>query len=114
MLAYIIRRIFYAIPILIGVNLITFILFFMVNSPDDMARMQLGQKYVTPTEIQIWKQQHGYDKPLFYNRSDAGLKKLTNTLFFTKSLALFTFNFGKSDQGRAISRDISERMWPSL
>jgi hypothetical protein len=45
--AYIIRRLLYAIPILIGVNLITFVLFFVVNSPDDMARMQLGDKRVT-------------------------------------------------------------------
>ena len=44
MFAYIIKRILYAIPILIGVNLITFMLFFMVNSPDDMARAQLGCK----------------------------------------------------------------------
>ncbi|MBI0421001.1 MAG: ABC transporter permease, partial [Nitrosospira sp.] len=37
MLNYIIRRMLYAIPILIGVNLITFTLFFVVNTPDDMA-----------------------------------------------------------------------------
>ena len=42
MIAYLVRRLLYAIPILIGVNLITFVLFFVVNSPDDMARMQLG------------------------------------------------------------------------
>ena len=42
MSAYIIRRMLYAIPILIGINLITFVLFFVVNSPDDMALMQLG------------------------------------------------------------------------
>jgi len=46
MYAYIIRRVLYAIPILIGVNILTFALFFMVNSPDDMARMQLGMKHV--------------------------------------------------------------------
>jgi len=114
MLAYIIRRIINAIPILIGVNVITFGLFFMVNTPDDMARMHLGQKHVTQIAIERWKQQHGYDKPLFYNKTDAGVKKFTNTLFFTKSLELFTFNFGKSDQGRDISHDIGQRMWPSL
>ena len=47
MFAYIVRRILYAIPVLIGVNIITFTLFFMVNSPDDMARAHLGQKHVT-------------------------------------------------------------------
>ena len=44
MFAYIVRRMLYAIPILVGVNLITFALFFVVNTPDDMARMQLGAK----------------------------------------------------------------------
>ena len=48
MLAYIVRRLLYALPILIGVNLVTFALFFVVNTPDDMARMQLGVKRVTP------------------------------------------------------------------
>ena len=33
MFAYIVRRVLYALPILIGVNLITFTLFFVVNSP---------------------------------------------------------------------------------
>ncbi|HPB74981.1 MAG TPA: ABC transporter permease, partial [Chromatiaceae bacterium] len=51
MTAYILRRVLYALPILIGVNLITFVLFFVVNSPDDMARMQLGTKRVTPEAI---------------------------------------------------------------
>jgi len=114
MLAYIIRRIINAIPILIGVNVITFALFFMVNTPDDMARMHLGQKHVTQTAINRWKQQHGYDKPLFFNKADTGVQKFTDTLFFTKSFELFTFNFGKSDQGRDISHDIGQRMWPSL
>ena len=48
MIAYVIRRILYAIPILLGVNVITFVLFFVVNSPDDMARLHLGTKHVTP------------------------------------------------------------------
>ena len=55
MLAYIIRRLLYAIPILIGVNLLTFYLFFVVNSPDDMARMHLGMKRVTPEAIEKWR-----------------------------------------------------------
>ena len=59
MLAYILRRTLYAVPILIGVNLLTFWLFFIVNSPEDMARMQLGQKRVTPEAIEKWKQERG-------------------------------------------------------
>ena len=67
MTAYLVRRLLYAIPILIGVNLITFVLFFVVNSPDDMARMQLGAKRVTAEAIATWKQSHGYDLPLVFN-----------------------------------------------
>ena len=114
MLPYLLRRIFYAIPILIGVNLITFALFFVVNSPTDMARMHLGSKHVTEQAVARWKEQHGYDLPLFYNPSVNGFDKLTQTLFYQKSLLLFKFDFGQSIQGRNVGRDISERMWPSL
>lgn len=114
MFAYIIRRIFYAIPILIGVNLITFMLFFMVNSPDDIARFQIGQKYATPATIEQWKRNNGYDKPLFYNSEASGLRRVTDTLFYKKSLRLFTFDFGSSQRGRDIGSDIKQRMWPSI
>jgi peptide/nickel transport system permease protein len=114
MTAYIIRRLLYAIPILIGVNLITFLLFFVVNSPDDMARMHLGMKRVTPEAIETWKRERGYDRPLFLNRDANGAETLTDTIFFDKSVRLFAFDFGSSDAGRDIGYDISQRMWPSL
>ncbi len=114
MINYIIRRILYAIPILIGVNIITFVLFFVVNTPDDIARMQLGQKHVTPAAIEKWKNERGYDKPVVWNTNAAGLGKITDTIFFSKSLRLFVFDFGQSDSGRDIGYDISQRMWPSL
>jgi len=111
---YLLRRILYAIPILFAINIITFALFFMVNSPDDMARMQLGQKNVKPASIMQWKREHGYNLPLFYNSEKAGFKQITQTLFYQKSLKLFVFDFGVSDGGRDIAFDISHRMWPSL
>jgi peptide/nickel transport system permease protein len=114
MIAYLIRRILYAIPILIGVNLLTFALFFVVNTPDDMARMQLGIKRVTPDAIAKWKEQHGYDKPLLYNAKAEGSGRLTNTIFFEKSASMFVFDFGYSDDGRNITREIQTRMMPSL
>jgi peptide/nickel transport system permease protein len=114
MMAYIVRRALYAIPILIGVNLLTFLLFFVVNSPDDMARMHLGAKRVTDQAMQQWKAERGYDKPLLYNAEAPGLESLTDTIFFDKSLRLFVFQFGQSDSGRNIGHDISQRMWPSL
>ncbi len=114
MAAYLIRRLLYAIPVLIGVNLFTFALFFYVNTPDDMAQMQLGEKRVTPEAIVKWKAERGYDKPMFVNSQAQGVKKLTDTVFFQKSVSLFYFEFGASDDGRDIGLEIGQRMWPSL
>jgi peptide/nickel transport system permease protein len=114
MLNYFIRRLLYAVPILLGVNLLTFALFFMVNTPDDMARIHLGAKRVTAEAIATWKAEHGYDKPLFVNSQAAGLGQVTDTLFVEKSLRLFAFDFGMADDGRDIAREIKTRMWPSL
>src|SRR5712692_4033932 len=114
MISYIIRRAFYAVPILIGVNLITFLLFFVVNTPDDMARMQLGVRRVTPEAIEKWKAEHGYDKPMLYNGRAEGLQRLTDTIFYEKSVRLFAFDFGNADDGRSIRNAILTRMWPSL
>ncbi|MBI5329562.1 MAG: ABC transporter permease [Betaproteobacteria bacterium] len=114
MLNYLLRRVLYAIPILLGVNLLTFALFFMVNTPDDMARIHLGVKRVTPEAIARWKSEHGYDKPLFLNEKVEGAARVTDTLFVDKSLKLFVFDFGASDDGRDIAREIKTRMGPSL
>ncbi len=114
MLAYIVRRLLYAIPILIGVNLITFALFFVVNTPDDMARMQLGVKRVTPEAIQKWKVERGYDKPLLINEAAAGTAVFTDTVFFQKSARMFVGDFGRAEDGRDIAREIAGRMGPSL
>ncbi len=114
MLAYIVRRVLYAIPILVGVNLITFMLFFVVNTPDDMARMQLGAKRITPDAIEKWKAERGYDKPLLYNSAKPGVQKLTETIFYEKSVRLFAFDFGAAEDKRDIAHEIRLRMWPSL
>jgi len=114
MFAYIVRRVLYAIPILIGVNLITFALFFVVNTPDDMARMQLGAKRVTPEAIDKWKAERGYDLPLLWNAAAQGAGKATRTIFFQKSVRLFVFDFGYSEDKRDIGSEIRARMWPSL
>lgn len=114
MLAYLLRRLLYAIPILIGVNLLTFLLFFTVNTPDDIARARLGQKHIAQEAVTQWKEQHGYAKPLLYNTNATGTAKLTDTIFFNKTVRLLAFQFGASDAGRDIGVDLWERMWPSL
>ena len=110
MLAYVVRRVLYAVPILIGVNLVTFLLFFVVNTPDDMARMQLGAKRVTPEAIEKWKTERGYNKPLLYNHSARGLGKLSDTIFYEKSVRLFAFDFGAAEDQRNIANEIRTRM----
>ncbi|HEY5637764.1 MAG TPA: ABC transporter permease [Burkholderiales bacterium] len=114
MLAYILRRLLYAIPILVGVNLITFALFFVVNTPDDMARMQLGAKRVTPEAIEKWKAERGYDRPLVWNAAAPGMEKATRTVFWDKSVRLFAFEFGAAEDNRDIGHEIRSRMGPSL
>lgn len=111
---YVIRRILQAIPILIGVNIVTFALFFFVNSPDAIARIHLGGKYITPEATEDWKKIHGYHLPLFYNAKATGLNVIKETIFFQKSVKLFVFEFGVSDTGRDIIQAIKERYKPSL
>jgi len=114
MIKYILKRLVYIIPILIGVNLLTFALFFVVNSPDEIARLHLGNKRVTQEQIYAWNEERGYNNPLFYNNSEKGLDTIQKTIFYEKSLKLFLFDFGVSDSGRDIKYDIQQRMWPSL
>ncbi|MEE9543889.1 MAG: ABC transporter permease [Thermodesulfobacteriota bacterium] len=115
MLTYIIRRLLYAIPILIGVNVLTALLFFYVNTPDDMARMILGEKNLTVEAVENWKAERGYDLPLFLNTKEKGLSTITQTVFVQKSAPLLWFDFGKSDRNNIdIGSQIATRMWPSL
>ncbi|PHS72157.1 MAG: peptide ABC transporter permease [Cycloclasticus sp.] len=114
MINYIIKRLLYVLPVLVGVNILTFVLFFVVNTPDDMARMQLGDKHVSQAAVDNWKLQRGYNLPLLWNEQETGFAKAKKTIFFEKSVGLFFFDLGISDNGRDIVADISQRMWPSL
>lgn len=115
MFAYIARRIAYAIPILLGVNVIIFGLFFFVNTPDDMARQILGDKRITQQQIDDWKRQHNYHLPYFYNSAEAFPLSITQTMFWQKSIRLFVFDFGKSDmEGASISSELRNRIPFSL
>lgn len=112
--AYILRRLAYSVLILAGVNLLTFTLFFAINSPDNIARLNIGGKRVTAEAIQKWKVERGYDKPLWWNSAAAGFDKVRQTIFYDRSLRLFTLNFGASDSGRDIAHEIGNRIGPSL
>ena len=114
MINYIIRRLGYAVLILIGVNLFTFVLFFTVNTPDDMARMNIGGKRVTQDAIEKWKVERGYNKPLLWNAQKPGVEKITDTIFYERSVQLFAFRFGASDSGRDIGHELRQRLGPSI
>jgi peptide/nickel transport system permease protein len=116
MLGYILRRLGYGFIILIGVNLITFALFFTVNTPDDMARLNIGGKRVTQDQIDKWKAERGYDKPMLFNDQASGAAKLTDTVFWDRSVSLFLLDFGRADNasGGDIGYQIRQRMGVSL
>lgn len=114
MARYIWRRLGYGVLVLLGVNLLTFVLFFAVNTPDDMARLAIGGQRISPEAIEQWKAQHGYNKPLFINTAQSGLAVVQDTIFYERSVPLLRWDFGFSDSGHDISQEIKNRMGPSL
>ncbi|WP_043815484.1 ABC transporter permease [Rubrivivax gelatinosus] len=114
--AYIVRRLGYGLLILIGVNLLTFFLFFTVNTPDDMARLNIGGKRVTQEQIEKWKSERGYDKPLYWNAQAEGAEQVTKTVLWERSISLMKGDFGRSDSARSvdIGHEIASRMGVSL
>jgi peptide/nickel transport system permease protein len=116
MSTYLIRRLLYGLLVLLGVNLATFFLFFTINTPDDMARLNLGGKRINQEAIEKWKSERGYDKPLYLNEAKQGTEQLTETIFWERSVSLFTLNFGRADSESAgdIGHEVASRMWVSL
>lgn len=114
MLSYVIRRAIYALLVLAGVNLLTFILFFSINTPEDMARMQLGGRRVSHEAVERWKAERGFDRPYYFNAHEKGAAKLTNTVFFESSVRLLRFDFGKTNEGRDIAHELVERLAPTV
>jgi peptide/nickel transport system permease protein len=116
MLSYLSRRFVYAVLVLLGVNLATFILFFTINTPDDMARLNLGGKRVNQVAIEKWKAERGYDKPLYINPEREGTARVTDTIFWERSVSLFALQFGRPDSESAgdIGTEVASRMWVSL
>lgn len=85
MIRYLARRLLYTIPTLIGVSLLTFFLFFVVFSPETLARRNLSAKNPSSQQIATWVHEHGYDKP-------------KAELFKEHMVSLLTFDFGRSDK----------------
>ena len=116
MISYLLRRLMYGALILLGVNLLTFFLFFTVNTPDDMARMSIGGKHITQDLIDRWKAERGYDKPLYVNDAKQGSERVTDTIFWDRSVSLFELRFGRADadSGGDIGQEVGRRMGVSV
>jgi peptide/nickel transport system permease protein len=91
--AYVLRRLLYGIPILLGITIVTFLLFHVVGG--DPARMLAG-KMATPERLAEIRHELGTDRPL----AAQYLQFLGET---------FTFEFGRSWQEK---RPVSERSSP--
>ncbi len=120
MIAYIFRRLLYAIPTVFGVMLITFILFFVWGSRETMAKAQLGQR-ARPTEVRNWLHEHGYDKPLIINAAWADStyhhaeQPWWDSIFIQQIKNFTVFELGESDFNREpIGEKIRSGMIPSL
>lgn len=116
MARYLLGRVLYGVLVLLGVNLATFLLFFAVNTPDDMARLNIGGKRVNQQVIDQWKAERGYDKPLVFDPSQHGAARFTATIFWQRSVSLFALDFGRSDadSGGEIAHEVASRMAVSL
>jgi peptide/nickel transport system permease protein len=88
--AYVLRRLGYGGGVVLGVLFLLFLLFFAVTDPDDIARKALGEK-VPPAVIEQWKQNHGYDRPLW------PWQDFEENLLFEHYRRMLTFDFGLSD-----------------
>jgi len=79
MLSYIVRRCIYAIPVLLGVMLITFLLFNVLQKPETAAAINLGPK-ATKIAREQWVKARGLDQPLTV-QFGRHLKKLATLQF---------------------------------
>lgn len=116
MINAVLRRAAYALLVLVGVNLMTFLLFFTLNTPDDMARLNIGGRRVSAEQVEKWKAERGYDQPLLWNEQAQGPDQLTRTVFWQRSVSLLWLDFGRSDSQNAvdIGQEIRTRMLVSL
>lgn len=112
MFNYFIRRFLYAVPIIFGVMLLTFFLFFVVQTPQAMAKRILGPK-TSPQAVGNWLHNRGYDKPRFFNTTPG--QKFFDSQFFNHIKSLALFDLGRSDAtGEPVLTKFKEGAIPSL
>ena len=101
MFSYIVRRLCYAVPIVLGVILITFVLFRMVQSPEAIALIKLGPKATRQAKDEFIKREW-LDRPMPVQLA-RHMKRL------------LTFDFGTSwKSGRDLGETFLAGMRPTL
>lgn len=109
MLAYFLRRLAFGAATVLGVLLLLFVLFFLVATPDDVARKALGDKAM-PDAIEQWKANHGYLRPRVWNPAAP-----FDTILADHLRRMLTFDFGRSDADDSpISDRLRRGVGPSL
>lgn len=68
MIRFIVKRVLQMVPTILGVIVVTFILFNVVGGSP--ARMKLGDK-ASPQSLEVFDEQRGFNKPLFWGRRTA-------------------------------------------
>jgi peptide/nickel transport system permease protein len=113
---YLIRRLLLAVPTVLGVCLVTFLLFNVFASPEAVARKQLG-KNPTAGQVKAWVAAHGMDKPMFVNLNPGkdGRVHPFDSRFWNHMKELILFQFPESDYLHENVGDlIKQKMVPSL
>lgn len=114
MLAYLVRRLLYAIPIVLGVLLILFVIFNAVSNPEAIARRAIGEKASGPA-VQAWLKKRGYDRPAYFDPSQKGMRRFTEARLCNYLWETVRFQFGKSSRDDTpIGDKILRGMGPSL
>jgi peptide/nickel transport system permease protein len=115
MLAYIIRRTLYVVPVVFGVALLTFTLFNIVAW--DPATQMLG-RHASKDEITALRHELGLDLPRWFNPQAAhkeGWTEFFKSQWFFYCKQIVTFDFGRSFASQQkISTLILNGMMPSL
>jgi len=116
MVYYIVRRVLLAVPTVLGVCIVTFLLFNVFASPEAIARRQLG-KNPTTAQVQAWVHAHGMDKPMFFNLKPASDSRVhvLDSRFWSQMRELLLFQFPESDYlHENVGSLIKARIVPSL
>lgn len=125
MKVFLIRRLIASIPVLLGVYLITFLIFHL-RDPLTIARIQMPQASLD--NLHAWIHKHNYHLPLFINtdndaitiRADGRIHpefarySLFHSRFFLQLGDLIQFNAGLDYNNQPIARMLARRTGPTL